>query len=590
MDDASDHVRVALAQLHAGRHDLAVKACLGAIERNPADARVRRILATALEAMGRLEEAACEYQQALRIEPDRSDTHNDLALIWCAMGRLDEAVASLTRAIQLNPDHVQAYSNLSLVLRDLGRSDEAVASCSRALRVKPDNAIVHNNLGLALEDEGLLDQAVESYRKAIQLDPGNAAIHSNLLLALNYSPTTGPAKLFQEHLCWARAHATIAAPPQPHTNEPDPDRRLRLAYVSPDFRSHPAVYFLEPLLANHDRLRFEIVGYGNVRNPDQVTTRLRSRCDAFVNVWPMTDQQLAQKVRDDRIDILVDLAGHTANNRLTMFAHKPAPVQIAYLGYQNTTGLEAMDYRITDDVTDPPEDDENDRSPFCTERLLRLKCGFLCFNPSPDAPDVSPLPAQRNGHITFLASHRLVKVNDRVLDLWCGVLKATPTSRLILAPRSVSPASMQRITRKLIDRGLDQARFEFQHRHVTGRQYLSVFDEVDLMLDALPTSAGTTACEALWMGVPLITLQGDRYAGRMAASILTRVGFEQFIARTPEQYIDLAVRWSSRPADLGELRAGMRQRLRQSTLCDTAGFVAELEAAYHSAWCGWCSR
>jgi len=590
MDDVSDHVHRALAQLRTGRYDLAVDSCLRAIHIDPDDATVRRILAGALEAMGRLEDAAGEYQQSLRIEPDRADTHNDLALVWYAIGRLDEAVASLTRAVQLNPDHAEAYSNLGLVLRDLGRSDEAVASCSRALRVKPDNAVVHSNLALALEDEGLLDQAVAGYRKAIQLDPANAAIHSNLLLALNYDPAIVPEELFQEHRRWARAHGSIAAPPGPYTNEPDPDRRLRLAYVSPDFRSHPAVYFLEPLLACHDRSRFEITGYGNVRSPDPITTRLQSRCDAFANVWHMTDQQLAQKVRDDRIDVLVDLAGHTANNRLTMFGHHPAPVQITYLGYQNTTGLESMDYRITDEVTDPPSDGKDDRSPFCTERLLRLKCGFLCFNPSPDAPDVSPLPAQRNGYITFLASHRLVKVNDRVLDLWCRVLEATPAARLVLAPRSVSPASMQRITRTLIDRGIDQARFEFQHKHVTGMPYLSVFDEVDLMLDALPTSAGTTACEALWMGVPLITLRGDRYSGRMAASILTRVGLEQFIATTPEQYVDLTVRWASSLTDLAEIRIGMRQRLRQSPLCDTAGFVGELESAYRNAWRCWCSR
>ena len=605
MNKVDEYLHSALGHLRAGRYAEAVAACGQALACDAGNARAYRLLGDALESLGRLEPAAEAYQESLRFDPTNANTCNNLGLVWYALGRLEQAAGCFTQVIQLVPDHVQAHCNLGLVLRDVGRSDEAEASCRQALRLAPGSAIVHNNLALALEDEGLLAEAIASYRQALRLDPTNAAIHSNLLLALNYDPDLAPADLHAEHLRWDHAHGRVAGPIRGHANTPDPDRRLRLGYVSPDFRSHPAVYFFEPLLLSHDRRQFDVLGYGNVAAPDGVTERLQTRCDAFVNVFAMTDEQFAQRVRDDNIDILIDLAGHTGRNRLTAFAHKPAPVQITYLGYQHNTGMAAMDYRITDDITDPPRKSPpppgvapapgssgrsaSDAPAPRGEQLLRLPGGFLCFHPSADAPEVTPLPASTSGHVTFIASHRLIKVNDQVLDLWAQVLHAVPDSRLVLAPRSLSPASLRRLTDALVGRGVAADRFEFQHRHLTGVPYLATFSQADLMLDVFPTCAGTTACEALWMGVPLITLRGQSYAGRMAASILSRIGLDQFIAETPQQYVDLAVQWSKRLPDLAALRAAMRDRLRRSPLCDAARFVRELEAAYRHAWHEWCA-
>ena len=609
VDELGEHLQRAVQHLRAQRPAEAEADCRLAVEHDPGDAGAHRLLGDVLESQGRLAEAAEAYQQALQVEPGNVDTCNNLGLVWYALGRVEDAAACFTQVIEHDPAHVQAHSNLGLVWRDLGRSDEAVASCRRALELAAGHPVVHNNLALALEDEGLLAEAVANYRQALRLDPSNAAIHSNLLLALNYDPEVSPADLLAEHRRWDQTHGRVAEPVQPHANTPDPDRRLRLGYVSPDFRSHPAVYFFEPLLAGHDRRKFEVVGYGNVAAPDGVTDRLRDRCDDFVNVWGMTDEQFAAKVRADGVDILVDLAGHTGRNRLTAFAHRPAPVQISYLGYQHHTGMAAMDYRITDDITDPApapgtpgtpgsgssttgapggQTPAVDASSTTGERMLRLPGGFLCFHPSPNAPEVTLLPALTNGHVTFIASHRLIKVNEQVLDLWARVLEAIPTARLVLAPRSLSPGAMRRLTDALVQRGVAAERFEFQHRYLTGVPYLATFGQADLMLDAFPTCAGTTACEALWMGVPLITLRGRRYAGRMAASILTRVGLEQFIVETAEQYVDLATRWSQRLSDLAALRAGMRDRLLGSPLCDAGRFVSELEGAYRQAWRRWC--
>jgi protein O-GlcNAc transferase len=584
MNAANKPLEEVQKHLRSGRYAEAAAACRAALEQHPNTPQLHHLLGDALESLGQPQAAATAYQQALQLDPHNANTLNNLALVWYALGQINDAANCYMQVIQLDPKHVQAHSNLGLLWRDLGRSDEAVASCRRALELAPGHPIVLNNLALAFEDEGLLAEAVATYREALLLEPGNAAIHSNLLLALNYDPRIEPRQLFDEHLGWARAHARVELVAQSYSNTAEPERPLRLGYVSPDFRSHPAVYFLEPLLVGHDRSKFQVVAYANVSAPDGVTARLQTRCDAFVNVWPMTDSQFADQVRADGIDILIDLAGHTGRNRLTLFAHKPAPVQVTYLGYQNTSGLASMDYRITDSITDP----ETDEAAITTEQSLHLDCGFLCFAPSANAPDLTALPALTNGYITFIASHRLIKVNDLVVDLWCRVLHALPTSRLVLAPRSLSPASMQRLSKQFAERGIDASRFEFQHRYLTGLSYLDTFAQADLMLDAFPTGAGTTACEAMWMGVPLITLRGNRYAGRMAASILTRLGLEQFIAESEQQYIDLAVQWSQRLDALAALRQTMRQRMRASPLCDAAGFVRHLEDAYRFAWRRWC--
>jgi len=529
---------------------------------------------------GKLTEAVDAYRVAINVR-ESAAAFNDLGDALHSLGRLAESAEAFGRAIQLDPNHVQAMNNMGLCLRTLGRSDDAVVCLQQAIRLKPDLAALYSNLALALEDEGLLGDAIRCYRQALRINPHNHAVHSNLLLALNYDPKQSAASLFKEHALWGETHGRAVI--SPHQNNPDPDRRLRVGYVSSDFRSHPAVYFIEPILIHHDRAQFEVFGYGNVAAADGINQRLAAHCDQFICVWSESDEQLARRIRNDRIDILVDLAGHTADNRLTMFALKPAPVQATFLGYQNTTGLPAIDYRITDAIGDPPGSERD-----YVESLVRLGDSIVSFQPSAAAPAISPMPVLATGVFTFGSHHRLIKLNAEVIALWTRILSHVPRSRLVIFPRSLSRGSMKRITEQFRARGVDPARLTFHHRHVTGKQYLDVFAEVDLVLDAFPNGAGATAYESMWMGVPMVTLRGDRFAGRIGASLTSRVGLSDFVASDIESYFHIATGLAASPSCLTDIRASMRERMKTGGLCDAGASVDALESAYREMWRKWC--
>jgi protein O-GlcNAc transferase len=403
------------------------------------------------------------------------------------------------------------------------------------------------------------------------------------LLALQYLPHLNGAHLLAEHQLWARRHtgAPAEAPPVADRN---PERRLRIGYVSGDFRDHPVAAFIEPILSAHDRQAVEVFCYVDVPAPDKFTERLRRHVDAWRSLAGLSDAVAAQLVRADRIDILVDLTGHTTRPRLRVFALRPAPVQATYLGYPGTTGLPAIDYRITDAVADPPGEPE-----VHTERLLRLPGCFCCYAPPASAPAVNPSPALAAGQVTFGSLHNLAKLNDAVLDLWCEVLRAVPSAHLLIARDTLTGQTKEMFARKFRDRGIAPERLELRRVWGSPGNHLRHYADIDISLDAFPWSGHTTACESLWMGAPVVTLYGNRHAGRMAASILTAVGLTDLVARTPAEYVERAVRLATEPKTLAALRARLRDQMRRSPLCDGPAFTRTLEQAYRQMWRQFCS-
>jgi protein O-GlcNAc transferase len=546
---------------------------------------------------GRSEEAGDCFRQALKLKPDHVDGFNNLATVLMSQGRLDEAVDNYRQALRVNPRYAEGYSNLASVLQSQNKLDESVDCFKEAIRLKPDFAQAHNNLAGVYLRLGRLDEALENFHQAMRLSPEMAPVRSSLLFCMNYDPHADPDDVFAEHRAWGREH-TPSIPAPPHHNVRDPDRRLRIGYISPDLRFHPLTRYLEPVLAHHDPEKVEVFCYAEGPFTDAVTTRLQK----LAHVWRWTsrqaDAQIVDTVRNDKIDILVDLAGHTANNRLFVFAHKPAPIQVTWLGYMNTTGLAAMDYRLTDDVLDPADSGQlpvvgqrtTDTNQLIrdTEELWRLPGGMCCFLPPDDAPEVSPLPAQRRGNLTFGSLHGLLKLNARVFDLWAQVLQAVPTARLLMFHDTVMGTAQDRIRREFANRGIDSARLDLRQGSCKAG-YLGIYEEIDVSLDAFPWTGGVTTCESLWMGVPMLTLCGVRPASRNSAALLARVGLRDWAADTPEEVVAMALRQAGELDRLGELRSQLRDRMRAS-LCDGQRFTRELEEAYRAMWHRWCEQ
>ena len=476
-----------------GKGEESVEPIKKAIAINPGYADAHHNLAMVYKEQGRPAEAEASYRDVLAINPDAADVHNKLGAVLQELGRLEDAVTSYREALALNPDYAEALNNLGNAFRSLGKPEEALKGYDKSLAIEPDSADTHNNLGIVLQGQGKHSGAAESYRRAIALEPGHAEAHcnlgavlqdmgklddavtryrksldirpvypkahSNLIFCMNYDDRYSQQDIFAESLRWEAAHATSGKTYEGrYGQDRDPERPLRIGYVSPDFRSHSVSHFLDPMIAGHDRSQFEVFCYAQVANPDIVTRRFQGLADAWCSTVGMTEQAIAERIHADEIDILVDLAGHTAQSRLLAFAARPAPVQIAWLGYPNTTGLSAMDYRLTDDVADPvgPGD------ALHSERLIRLPNGFLCFAPAVEAPAVAALPAQANGFVTFGSFNNLSKVTPNTVAAWARILKDVPRSRLLMKSRSLANEETRRRYAALFaERGVDRTRLEF---------------------------------------------------------------------------------------------------------------------------------
>jgi predicted O-linked N-acetylglucosamine transferase (SPINDLY family) len=545
--------------------------------------QARSNLGLALGRVGRMAEAACELEAAAALNPGEAGLLNNLGLALDALGRGEEAHGSFQEAIRLDPLYPEAHNNLAILFERYGRTTEAISSCLEALRLRPDYPEAHHNLANALKSQGRHVEALAHYRETLRLRPDYAEAQSSLLFALCYPGGVTPAQVFSEHAAFGAAHRFAAAP---HSNDPDPRRTLRIGYVSADFRDHAVARFIEPVLRHHDKSRFLIFCYSNVSVPEAASTRLEALAGRFTNIAGVADQDAAALIRRDRIDILVDLSGHTAGNRLALFARKPAPVQVTWLGYPQTTGLAAMDYRITDAVTDPPGESER----FHSERLLRLPGNFSCFAPPKEAPAVGELPALSRGAITFGSFNNPAKITPETVALWAGALHGVPGSRMLIKGYSLADEGSRALLSGLFAaRGIRAERLELQGNTPCYREHLQLYGRVDIALDCFPYNGTTTTCEALWMGLPVVTLAGGSHLSRVGASLLQSVGLGDLVAHDAQGFRDLAAGLALDLDRLAHLRGTLRGTMAASPLTDAAGFTGQLEAAFVAIWQSWCA-
>ncbi len=358
---------------------------------------------------------------------------------------------------------------------------------------------------------------------------------------------------------------------------------MRIGYISPDFKKHVVSYFFEPLLDEHNRDAVEVYGYGNIDRLDSTTSRLQKKFDCYRNIWDVNDDAVARIIEQDKIDILIDLAGHTRNNRLLVLARKPAPVQVTYLGYCDTTGMEAVDYLLTDCITAPPESQK-----YYTEQLTYLPGGYFCYTPPENAPVVTPPPAAKKGYVTFGTFTNNRRLNRRVLEVWTEILKLTPNSRLLLGFRGGDDEKVQEhYLSQFEECGVSRERIEISGGKAPS-EYIKQYNDVDIVFDTFPGNGGTTTCEALWMGVPVISLIDKHQNGRVGLSILSRLDMQCFAAATPAEYVAKAVALANKPESLMEMRASMRSRMAESSLCDRKRLARDVETAYRQMWRQWC--
>jgi predicted O-linked N-acetylglucosamine transferase (SPINDLY family) len=568
-----------------GQLDEAIAAYRQAIALRPNYAEAHYNLGNVLKDKGQLDEAIVAYRQAIALNPNWPEAHNNLGNVLKDKGQFDEAVAAYRQAIVLNPNWPEAHNNLGNVLKDKGELDEAIAACRQAIRLKPDFAEVYANLGSALMGVGQLDEAIASQRQAVRLKSDYAGLHSNLVFTLHYHPGHDGRMIHEELRRWNRQHAEpLKKFIQPHTNNRRPDRRLRIGYVSPDFRVHVVGQNLLPLLREHDHRQMEIFCYSNVLRPDMLTDQLRGYADVWRSIVGLSDPQATDLIRQDRIDILVDLALHTANNRLLVFAHKPAPVQATYLGCCTSTGMETMDYRLSDPYLDPSDSDLS----IYSERTIRLPETYWCYRSTGPTPDPSPPPTAAAGYVTFGCLNNFAKVSSPALDLWAEILQAVPRSRLIL--HSNPGAHLDTVRERFAGNGISPDRLEFYLEQGNWPKYLQTYGRIDIALDPFPWGGGITTCDALWMGVPVVSLVGRTAVGRGGASILSNVGVPELIARTPEQYVQIATDLANDLPRLAELRRTLRGRMQASPLMDAPRFARNVEAAYRQMWRNWCKQ
>lgn len=579
-------VAAALALGREGRHAEAERTYRALLERAPDDLTLLHLLGANLSAQSRWNEAIAVLRRVTAADPDSAEAYYNLGLAQKAVGDDASALTSYAKAIELAPARAEACVAAGTLLREQGALDEAEARFREAIARDARLPYAHYNLALVLVALQRFEEGLGAYRAALRCEPRFLLAHSNLLFLLN-GHCDSPRELLAEHRAWAARHASALGSPHDggHRNSADGARRLRVAYVSPDFWNHPVGRFMEPVLASHDRHAFEIVCYSAHAAPDAVTSRLRAHADRWIECAGWTDDALAETIRADGVDILVDLAGHTSGNRLLAFARRPAPVQVTYLGYPTSTGLDAIGYRVTDGIVDGAPD-----HPGTVETPLRLPHSYFCYAAVDGEPAIERSTLARGGTVTFGSFNAAVKWSEPTIDLWARVLQATPGSSLVLKAKDLSrPRIRERVLERFASRGVSCDRLALEGWKASTLSHLAAYNAIDIALDTYPYNGATTTCEALWMGVPVVTLRGPTHAARMGSSILSAVGLHALIADSPEHYVDICVRLACEPDRLDEVRGGLRERMRGSPLMDARGFTAALESQYRSIWRAWCT-
>ena len=613
-DDADAHRNLGGARHALGQAEAAAQCYRRALQIKPEDADLYIFLAHALKDLNQFEEVANCCRLALKIKPEYAEVHNNLGNTLLELGRFDEAVASYCHALELKHDYAEAYSNLGNALVILGQLTAAQTSCRQALAIDPDFADAHNHLGNALIELGQLEEAAACFRKAIELNPALAVAHnnlanvqkdfglfeeaeqgyrralllkpdfidahSNILFACNYHPDLSAENIYREYQEFDKQRAIpLRSTWRAHHNDRSMSRRLRIGYVSPDFKRHSCQSFLEPLLAHHDKTAVEVYAYAELAREDELSVRFKGYVDQWIATKGMHDEILAERIRSDGIDILVDLAGHTAGNRLRVFARKPAPVSVSWLGYGYTTGLGAIDYYLSDNACVPMGSEG-----LFAEQPWRIETPAYVYRPSENMGAVSSLPALKQGYIRFGTLTRAVRINYRTIRVWAAILKAVPNSRLVINSRNFEELAMQeRIAARFAGQGIARERLEIGY---TSPPW-DVLRGVDIGLDCFPHNSGTTLFESLYMGVPFITLVERPSVGRLGSSILQGIGHPEWIAVSEAEYLVKAVEMAGNLDNLRLIRAALRGQMEGSALRDEAGFARKVEAAYGAMFKKW---
>jgi predicted O-linked N-acetylglucosamine transferase (SPINDLY family) len=578
--EAHNNLGHALQQM--GQTQNAIVCFQQALRLRPDFALAHSNLGIAYLQLGQTGDAVASCRQGVMHQPSLPEAHHHLGVALAGQGRLADAVLSFQEALRLKPNYFEAFNDRGVAYAEQGTLEEALASFREAVRIVPTYAEALNNQGNVLKEQGRLDEALPCFQQAVALRPAHMAFHSNLLFALHYHENFDPETVFREHCRWAKQHLPALLPAaRPFACDRNPDRPLHVGYVSPDFRNHVVAFFIEPVLAGHDPQQFQFFAYANVLRPDVTTQRLEALADRWRNIVGLSDAEACDLIRSDGIDILVDLAGHSANNRVTLFARKPAPIQVAHFGYPNTTGLTAIDYRITDAKADPPGMTES----WYTEQLVRLPEIAWCYQPS-TSPEVGALPARQAGHVTFGSLNNLTKVTPAVIALWARIMHAAPGAKLMLLTQ---PGGRQRLLEAFQRHGVTPERLLLVGKQ-TRDKYLELYNAIDIGLDPFPYNGGVTTCDALWMGVPVITLAGNAYVSRQGVSLLTNVHLPELIAATTDDYVAIAQRLANDLSGLEQMRASLRQHMARSPVVDGLSFTRRLQQAYREMWRRWCAQ
>lgn len=569
-----------------GRTDEAVANYQAALQLKPNYAQAFNNLGLLRSQQGDRAGAKRCFQQAIACLSAYADPHYHLAMEYRAEKDANAAVAAFLQAIRIRPDHADAYYNLGNTYAETQHVAMAVDAYQMAIRLRPQVAATYTNLGAVLMRLGRVEEAAHALREACRLDPTDRAGSSNLILLASYA-SADPALVHAECARFEMVHCQqLSSAPEKHARAPQPERTPRIGYVSADFRQHAAAYWIEPVLAGHAAGGFDVVCYNASREPpDEVSTRLKALVGEWVDCANLGDEELAQRIRQDGIDILVDLSGHTEGNRLMVFARKPAPVQVSWFGFPASTGLKTMDYRLTDAELDPIGESDQ----YYSEKLVRLGRFYAAFQPDPLTPAPGAGPLGRNGYVTFGSLNNFTKVTPAMLDLWCDILLSVPRARLLLQAGGLDSAEIGDPLRQFFARrGVDSSRLVL-HGWTSLRDFLALGSQIDIALDPFPFNGGVTTFHALWMGLPLVTLSGQSAASRVGRSILHRMGLGDLVASTPAQYQEIARGLARDGGHLAQLRASLRERMVRAGLLDGHGLVQEVEAAYRTMWRTWCA-
>jgi protein O-GlcNAc transferase len=569
--------------LDRGQPEQAQEPARQAVGLDPAKAHLHDTLGAILRALGQFDEAVASHERALALAPGVAATWLNLAGALQDAARPGEAVRAYQQAITLVPDDAQALAVLGTLLQKLGRLDEAIEAFERAAALRPDDPGLYEHLGVALHLRSRMPEAILAMRRSLALAPDQPVLHSNLIFVLDLIDANGEESGRERQRWNARFGQRWHTEPIEHRNAAEPERRLRMGYVSADFYQHSVAHAILPILRSHDRAQIEVVCYSGVTAPDETTAEARSLADAWRDVGNQSDDQLVEQIVADGIDILVDLSGHSNGNRLTVFGRKPAPVQVTAWGYATGTGLDAIDALLTDAVMVPAEEHAR-----FAEEVIDLPSA-LCFDPPRDVPPVGSLPAADAGIVTFGSFHRIARLTPEALDLWAQTVAGVPGARMLLkSPGLDEPATRARIEAAFARHGMGSERLTILGE-TTRAQHLATYGQIDVHLDTIPQSGGVTTMEALMMGVPSVTLRGQTIAGRTTASFMTTLGLGELIGETPATYVAAAAGLAGDLGRLAQLRATLRDRLLASPIGDRARYTRAVEDAYRALWRRWCA-